>query len=97
MECRHAYLDKNIEYVLCDKEPKPIRQDRTSLFHAVCGHQVHCPKQSCHKLSASWVNCTKLSEKPLEATREDFIKGMPVDDGNKKKPTRGRRKPAEQE
>lgn len=70
MECKFAYLRHDIEYVLCKKEPEPSRTDRNALFHAVCAHQAHCPKQNCHKLTASWINCAKLAEKPQDGAGE---------------------------
>lgn len=88
MECTHAYLEKNIDYVLCNKEPKPNRLDRTALFHAVCPHQVHCPKQNCHKLTGNWVNCTKLSEGAQNATEEAKEEAVSVDGKAPKKRTR---------
>ena len=88
MECKFAYMKHDIEYVLCKKEPEPTRADRNALFHAVCGHQVHCPKQNCHKLTASWMNCVKLTEKPQEAAGEPFNEGIPVQDEAPKKRSR---------
>ena len=72
MECKYAYTKQHIDYVLCSKEPEPSRHDREKLFHAMCGHQVNCPKQSCHKLSATWRQCVKLIE-PAEPTYEDVF------------------------
>jgi len=72
MECPHAYLAKNIEYVLCNKEQKPNPNNRKELFHAVCAHQAHCPTERCHKLTASWLNCVKLAEKPQNGAGDDF-------------------------
>ena len=72
MECPHAYMKPNIDYVLCRKEPEPTRYDKEKLFHAVCAHQVHCPKENCHKLSAGWQNCAKLREMPKGAYDEIF-------------------------
>ena len=72
MECKHAYLERNIDYVLCNKEPKPNPYNRKELFHAACAHQAHCPKEKCHKLTASWLNCIKLAEKPQDDAGEDF-------------------------
>ena len=88
MECIHAYLEKNIDYVLCDKEPKPNPYNRKELFHAVCAHQAHCPKEKCHKLTASWLNCVKLAEKPQSGAGEDFAEAIPVQDEAAKKRTR---------
>ena len=62
MECKYAYMKQNIDYVLCRKEPEPNRHDREKLFHSMCGHQVNCPKENCHKLTANWRNCVKLVE-----------------------------------
>lgn len=88
MECKYAYLERNIEYVLCKKEPKPDRYDRTALFHAVCAHQVHCPKLNCHKLNSTWVNCAKLAEKPQEAAGEPFAEEVSVQEEAPKKRSR---------
>lgn len=74
MECSHAYLKKDIDYVLCDKEPEPSRYNRVQLFHAVCAHQVECPREHCHKLSGSWVNCVKLDMRPPVEEPEEEIK-----------------------
>lgn len=78
MECKHAYLDRNIDYVLCDKEPNPNPFDRKELFHAICAHQAHCPKQNCHKLTAGWLNCVKLAEKPQKGAGESFAAEVSV-------------------
>lgn len=97
MECQHAYLDRDIDYVLCDKEPKPNRFDRTSLFHAVCAHQAHCPKQNCHKLTASWLNCVKLPMKPQGGAGEPFDETIPVQEEAPKKRSRRATKPESEE
>lgn len=76
MECKHAYTDKKIDYVLCDLEPKPNPFNRTELFHAVCAHQVHCPKAKCHRLSASWIRCVKLPERGRNE-EVDYFSGQP--------------------
>ena len=89
MECKYAYMKQHIDYVLCKKEPDPSRHDREKLFHAVCAHQVECPKEKCHKLSANWRNCSKLVER--EPTYEDVF----PDAGEEPKmvaPKRGRKK-----
>ena len=88
MECKHAYLEKNIDYVLCDKEPKPNPFNRTELFHAVCAHQAHCPKQKCHKLTASWLNCIKLAEKHQDDAGERFDEEVSVQEEAPKKRSR---------
>ena len=93
MECQHAYLDRDIDYVLCDKEPKPNRFDRTALFHAVCAHQAHCPKQNCHKLTASWLNCVKLSMKPQDGAGEHFDEALHMPEETPKKRSRRATKP----
>lgn len=97
MECKHAYLEKNIDYVLCNKEPKPNPFDRTELFHAVCAHQAHCPKQKCHKLTASWLNCAKLAEKPQDDARENFTEEIPVQEKAPKKRSRKATAPESEE
>ena len=88
MECKHAYLDRNIDYVLCDKEPKPNPFDRKELFHAICAHQAHCPKQHCHKLTASWLNCVKLTEKPQNDAGASFAEAVPVQEEAPKRRSR---------
>lgn len=96
MECRHAYLKQNIDYVLCDKEPTPNRNDRTALFHAVCAHQVDCPKQHCHRLSAGWMRCVKLREDAQNATGATFAPAVSEDTAGRKMPPRTRRKPKDE-
>lgn len=93
MECPHAYMKQHIDYVLCKKEPEPTRYDRDKLFHAVCAHQVHCPKENCHKLSAGWQNCVKLREAPRSAPDEVFASEVQTPDEETKKAARSRRKP----
>lgn len=93
MECRHAYIERNIDYVLCDKEPKPNPHDRTELFHAVCGHQVQCPRENCHKLSSSWLYCVKLAEANQRAYDEVFDEEVSVQEEAPKKRTQRTRKP----
>ena len=88
MECKYAYMRSDIEYVLCKKEPTPDRTDRNALFHAVCGHQAHCPKKNCHKLTASWLNCVKLSEKPQDDAGETFEEAVSTQEEAPKKRSR---------
>ena len=101
MECRHAYMKQHIEYVLCDKEPEPSRQNRTAVFHAMCAHQVSCPKQNCHKLTASWQNCMKLVEQKPELTSEPetYEEVFPDagEDPELVQPKRGRKKKSDEE
>lgn len=97
MECIHAYLERNINYVLCDKEPKPRRTDRNALFHAVCPHQAHCPKENCHKLTASWRDCVKLAEANQRAYDAVFDEAVPAQEEAPKKSTRRTRKPTAEE
>lgn len=97
MECKYAYLKHDIEYVLCKKEPTPDRADRNALFHAVCGHQVHCPKQNCHKLTASWRNCVKLAGEPQEATGAPFAVEVPTQEAAPQKRSRRATKPESEE
>ena len=94
MECPHAYLERNIDYVLCNKEPKPNPYDRKALFHSVCAHQAECPKQNCHKLTASWIKCVKLAEANQRAYDEVFDEGMPTHESAPQK--RSRRSKASQ-
>ena len=88
MECKFDYLKHDVEYVLCKKEPTPDRANRAALFHAICGHQAHCPKENCHKLTASWPNCIKLAEKPQEAAGDAFAEIIPAQEEAPKKRTR---------
>ena len=97
MECSHAYLEKNIDYVLCNKEPKPNRTNRTEISRAMCPHQAHCPKENCHKLTASWLKCVKLAEANQKAYDEVFPVDMPMDVEAQKKSTRRTRKPKAEE
>lgn len=97
MECKYAYMKQHIDYVLCKKEPEPDRHDRRKLFHAMCGHQVNCPKENCHKLTSSWRNCAKLVEREpvkTEETYEDVFPGA-GDDPEMVAPKRGRKKASE--
>lgn len=94
MECKFAYMKPHIDYVLCKKEPEPNRHDRERLFHSMCGHQVNCPKENCHKLSAGWQNCVKLREAPRSAPDEvSASEVQKTPDEETKKPARSRRKP----
>ena len=93
MECKYAYTKPNIDYVLCKQEPEPTRYDREKLFHAVCPHQVHCPKENCHKLSAGWIRCTKLREQSTE-TYDDLFPTMIQDPDEALKPARKSRRKA---
>ena len=97
MECSFAYLKHDIEYVLCKKEPEPCRTDRNALFHAVCGHQAHCPKKNCHKLTASWLNCVKLAEKPQNDAGERFDEEVSTQDEAHKKRSRRATQPKNEE
>lgn len=72
MECIHAYKDREIDYILCDKEKKPYKNDRSAVFHAMCSHQALCPKANCHKLTASWLDCAKLKESAQNGAEETF-------------------------
>ena len=93
MECKYAYMKQHIDYVLCKKEPEPGRHDREKLFHAICGHQVNCPKENCHKLSAGWQNCMKLREAPQSAPKEVSANEVQTPGEGTKKSARNRRKP----
>lgn len=97
MECKFAYLREDVPYVLCKKEPEPSRNDRTALFHAVCGHQAECPKVNCHRLTASWVNCTKLRDKPQNAVGATSAAATAEDEPKAKTAQKGRRKPQKSE
>ena len=85
MDCEFAYMKDKIPYVLCRKEPEPDRFDRKSVFHAACPHQEHCPKQNCHKLTAAWMSCFKLSQKPRDGAGVAFV--APTDEGTATKKT----------
>ena len=95
MECNHAYLRKDIEYVLCDKEPAPSRHDRAAMFHAACPFQEHCPKENCHKMTPGWLRCAKLAERPQNAAGATFATDATSDKQAAKAPTKSRRKPQE--
>lgn len=97
MECKFAYLKHDIDYVLCKKEPVPARADKTALFHAVCGHQAHCPKENCHKLTASWPSCVKLADKPQNDAGEPFAEEVPVQEEAPKKRSRRATQPKNEE
>jgi len=90
MECPHAYMDRDIEYVLCDKEQKPNRGNRSAVFHSMCSHQVHCPQQNCHKLSSSWLKCVKLAQERQNAFEAIFEQADQTVTDATKKPTRKR-------
>lgn len=91
MECPYAYLKRNIDYILCKKEPEPTRYDREKLFHAVCAHQVDCPKEKCHKLSSNWVNCSKLAT-ATKAAYEDVFPDAIEGPGEEAKPAKKARR-----
>lgn len=92
MECKYAYTKRDIDYILCKKEPEPTRYDREKLFHAVCAHQVECPKQNCHKLSAGWERCAKLREPPPTAYENVFPDMIEEPEAALKPARKGRRK-----
>lgn len=96
MECRHAYKDREIEYILCDKEPKPYKNDRKAVFHAMCSHQAHCPKANCLKLTASWLECVKLAESNLKSL-EDAIGEKVSEDTAEEKASQKPRRTAKKE
>lgn len=97
MDCKHAYMQKKIPYVLCDKEAIPSGYDRKELFHAVCIHQAHCPTQNCHKLTPEWTSCIKLreirAEKPQESAGVAFVADEGMNTTTKKAPQKRTRKP----
>lgn len=97
MECKFAYTQPNIPYVLCKKENVPTGYDRKELFHAVCIHQVHCPKQNCHRLTAEWKTCMKLAEKPQNGAGVAFVAEASVGGATKKTPQKRTRKPKTEE
>ena len=97
MECKYAYMKKNIPYVLCSKEPEPKGIDRKELFHAVCGHQAHCPKENCHKLTGSWLRCVKLAERNQMAYEEALGVAESTEAKAPKTRPRSRRKPQNEE
>ena len=92
MQCKFAYLKRDIDYILCCKEPEPTRYDREKLFHAVCAHQVECLKENCQKLSASWERCAKLREAPKTAYEEVFPDTVQEPDEELKPAKKSRRK-----
>ena len=91
MECKHAYKDRDIEYILCDKEPKPNKYDRKEVCHAMCAHQAFCPKADCHKLDKSWLNCVKLAESNQKSFEEALKEEVSEDTPEQKAPQRKRR------
>lgn len=96
MDCKFAYLKDKIEYLLCRKEAEPDVFDRAGIAHSVCIHQVHCPRQNCHKNSPGWVNCAKLAEKP-EKPAPRQIEAEPVAEPAEKKSSSNRRRKAKTE
>lgn len=96
MECKFAYMKQHIDYVLCKKEPEPTRYDREKLFHAVCAHQVHCPKENCHKLSAGWERCAKLKGVSVK-TYEDIFPEISFDPDEAIRPARKSRRKTKSE
>lgn len=96
MLCKYAYTKQNIDYILCRKEPEPSRFDREKLFHAVCAHQVDCPKQSCRKLSANWERCAKLAQ-PRQETYEEVFPDMVQEPDEELKPAKKSRRKADPE
>ena len=96
MDCPFAYEKKNIDYILCKKEPEPSRNDRAKLFHAMCAHQVDCPKQSCRKLSSNWGRCAKLRATPKTAY-EDVLPDIIEEPDELLKPARKSRRKAKSE
>lgn len=101
MDCYHAYMQKKIPYVLCDKENIPSGYDRRELFHAVCIHQAACPRQNCHKLTPDWPSCLKLREIPTEEPRDGagvaFVAEEHTDMPEAKTPQKRTRKPKSEE
>lgn len=97
MECKYAYMKKNIPYVLCNKEPEPGKYDRAALFHAACPHQALCPKANCHKLTAGWLKCVNLAESNQNALEDAVGVDVSAEEEAPKKPSRSRRKPQTEE
>lgn len=101
MDCKHAYLKEKIPYLLCDKEAEPSGYDPKELFHAVCIHQSHCPKENCHKLTPSWPSCIKLREirhqTPQESAGVAFVAESGDGSAAKKAPQKRTRKPKSEE
>ena len=97
MDCKHSYLKPKIPYLLCRLEPEPSGYNKSELFHAVCGHQAHCPKENCHKNTPGWVNCIKLREKPQEAPQERFDEAVQEPEEAPKAPRKRTRKPKSEE
>lgn len=97
MLCKYAYTKQNIDYVLCGKEPEPTRYDREKLFHAVCAHQVDCPKQKCRKLSPNWERCAKLAQTRQEAYSDVFPDTVQEPDEALKPAKKSRRKATEED
>ena len=97
MDCKNSYLKQKIPYLLCKLEPEPTGYNKKELFHAVCAHQAHCPKENCHKNTPGWVNCIKLREKPQEAVQERFDEAVQEPQEEQKVARRRTRKPKTEE
>lgn len=101
MDCKNAYMKDKIPYLLCSKENIPTGYDRKELFHAVCIHQAHCPRQNCHKLTPDWKSCIKLreirSEKPQDGAEVAFVADRGMDTPEKKTPQKRTRAPKAKE
>jgi len=92
MDCKYAYLKRGIPYLLCQMEPEPTGYDKTSLFHAVCPHQAHCPKENCHKNTPGWERCAKLARKPQEAAQQPFAGAVQTEPEAEKPRQRSRKR-----
>ena len=97
MDCKFAYLKPKIPYLLCRKEAEPDGFNKTELFHAVCPHQAHCPKENCHKNTAGWVNCLKLVQRAQEAAQQPPVEEAQQPEETPKAPQKSRRKPKSEE
>lgn len=61
MDCPHAYIQKNINYILCDCDGKVESTDVKEYASKLCLHQRYCPKVSTCSLLPTWRQCRKLN------------------------------------
>jgi len=62
MECKHAYIKENINYVLCDCDGKPEKYDLKNITPIMCNYQRFCPKVNQCALLPTWRECKKLHQ-----------------------------------
>lgn len=89
MDCKHAYLMRGIDYVLCDFDPRPNPKNKRDVCHAMCAHQKYCGSIMRCALLPSWIECARLHVVPQNAPEStDFI---PVKEIDEKKKNRKKR------